>query len=350
MDTWAFVSVIILNWNGRRLLRDCLSSLVTQTYPNYELILVDNGSTDDSVEYVHVNFPRVKIVSNAENLGFSRGNNVGFSNARGKYLVVVNNDTKAESNLIEELVRIAEADQSVGSVGCKILQLDGTIGYGPVFMLRGFIHRFTSTNTVQTFGRNLANCACVALYRRSLIEKLGGFDPYFWANWEDHDLGYRINLAGFKSVLTPSTSIIHIGAATHRGLPPERTAKVVRNMLFCYFKNYETKNLVTLFPRLVLILAIKWITLPYINELSKILKMHGKARQHPQGVEVGRTELRSWYGAFPTGLGLFLRGLKPIMAERTEVQRLRTVPDKNIFKNTDEKNASTLNRWLRVGF
>jgi len=299
---------------------------------------------------VRANFPSVKIISNAENLGFSKGNNVGFHKARGRYLLVLNNDTKAESNLIEELVRALEADESVGSVGCRILQLDGTVGYGPVFMFRGFIHRFTSTNTLQTSGRNLANCACVALYRRSVIEKIGGFDPHFWANWEDHDLGYRINSAGFKSVFTPSTSIIHVGAATHRGLPPERAAQVVRNMLFCYFKNYETKNLVSLFPRLLFLLAIKWITLPLANEMGIISQKNQKSRQHSQSIEVGRTELRTWYGAFPMGLGMFLRGLKPIMTERTVVQSLRAVPDKHIFKNTEERNASILNRWLRVGF
>lgn len=111
MASKPLVSVVVLNWNGMPFLENNLSSLISQTYPDYEIVFVDNGSTDGSIEYVRQNFPMVSIIKNDGNLGFSTGNNIGFKYAKGRYIITLNNDTKVQSNFIEELVRIAESDK-----------------------------------------------------------------------------------------------------------------------------------------------------------------------------------------------------------------------------------------------
>lgn len=105
----------------------------------HEIILVDNGSTDGSVEYVKRNFPFVRIVENAMNLGFAEGNNVGLESADGDYLVVLNNDTRVSPNFIETLVNCASSDPEVGSVGCRIIQEDGSFRYGPCYANMAFL-------------------------------------------------------------------------------------------------------------------------------------------------------------------------------------------------------------------
>ena len=114
------VSVIVVNWNGKASLDDCLSSLRNQTFLDFELIVVDNGSTDGSVEIVRSHFPDCLIIRNTSNYGFARGNNQGIEKAKGKYIALLNNDAEAESHWLEELVKVAEEDHRIGMLASKI--------------------------------------------------------------------------------------------------------------------------------------------------------------------------------------------------------------------------------------
>ena len=118
------VSVVVLNYNGKIYLERCLSSLLNQTYPYVEIILVDNASSDDSVNFVRTRFPAVKIIENEENLGFAAGNNVGIRIAQGKYIVTLNNDTEAHPEWLEHLVRVAESNETIGMCASKVLSFD----------------------------------------------------------------------------------------------------------------------------------------------------------------------------------------------------------------------------------
>jgi len=138
---------------------------------------------------------------------------------------------------------MAESDETIGSVGCKIVQLDGSFRYGSKYMSYGFIVHASRRQTYDKFTVNLANCGCAFLYRKSAIHKIGDFNSFFWADWEDHDLGYRLNLAGFKSVYTPKTTVLHLGEGLSFGISEERKIRIFRNKLLTYLKNYETKNL-----------------------------------------------------------------------------------------------------------
>ena len=121
-----FVSVVLVNWNGKRFIKKCLGTLLAQDYPNYEVLFVDNKSADDSLAVIRNGFSgdsRLKVLPMAENYGFSKGNNIGFAKAQGKYVIALNTDTEVQPNFITELVRTAEFDETVGSVSCKISAL-----------------------------------------------------------------------------------------------------------------------------------------------------------------------------------------------------------------------------------
>ncbi len=122
------VSIIIVNFNGKRFLKECLSAVLGANYPNFEVIVVDNASTDQSVEFLSNSFPeekRLKIIINQENLGFGPANNVGFEEAKGDYIVFLNNDTSVEPEWLAALVDAMENDETIGLASCLFLNMDG---------------------------------------------------------------------------------------------------------------------------------------------------------------------------------------------------------------------------------
>lgn len=328
-------SVIVLNWNGKRFLDKCIGSLLNQNYGNYEVLLVDNGSTDDSVEYVRSKFgenPNLRIIPLGFNYGFSKGNNLAIQYAAGKYVIILNNDTEVKHNFVGELVKVAESDNNIGSVSCKILHYDGTIWFGQYFTNGGFIVPFfTQTFSINylkrlynEYSQNLANSGCAVLFRKSLISEIQGFDEDFWSDWEDYDLGFRINLAGFKSVYTPKFLVLHLGGGS-AGSSPERYVRIYRNMLFTYFKNYDTKNLLTRFP-LFLFGFMPAFHLGWI--------IHRLITRPP---DFHRKQSLKYLLSLPEALIDFLQELRIFARKRYVVQRLRKTADKTIFSNTRQK-------------
>jgi GT2 family glycosyltransferase len=326
------VSVIVLNWNGKRFLEKCLCSLLNQDYSNFEALLVDNGSSDGSVEYVRNAFgkdDRLRIVALKDNYGFCKGNNIGIQHAKGDYVVILNNDTEVKPNFISVLVKVAETDETVGSVSCKILHYNGGLWYGQYFIHKGFIVPFFTQSIFKPalaefyehFSVNLANSGCAVLYRKDLIGKIEGFDEDFWSDWEDYDLGYRINLAGFKSVYVPIFLVLHVGGGSF-GFSPERLVRIYRNMLSTYAKNYELKNLVFRFPIFMFILLplyhIGWLihrlcfSLPDFNKRKGIWYFFSLIKAYVQ----------------------FISKLKILCNKRYAIRNLRKTSDNEIFRNT----------------
>jgi hypothetical protein len=302
------VSVIVLNYNGANYVKRCLESLFRNRYSNFEVLFVDNNSPDKSADIakqLFKNEPQLKIILNKENLGFSMGNNIGFRNSKAKYVISLNNDTEVQENFIETLVKHAESDEKIGSVGCKTIQLDNTIQYGPVYMSYGFITHALKTQTYDKITVNLANCGCAVLFRKSALDKIGGFDPYLWTDWEDHDLGFRLNSAGYKCVYTPKTTVLHLGGGNYLGISEERKIRIIRNRLLCYYKNYEAKNLFWRFP----ILAIKILSAESLYSLKK----------------------RKITPAFKAFIAFF-KLIGPVAKERQKIQKMRTVSDMKIFE------------------
>ncbi|MBF0560208.1 MAG: glycosyltransferase family 2 protein, partial [Nitrospirae bacterium] len=200
------ISVIIVNLNGEKYLRDCLESLASQTFRDFEVIMVDNGSTDNSLDLVRKDFPWVRVTGLAHNTGFAKGNNTGFAVASCKYMVTLNNDTIADSNWLQALFGAAEADPSVGMVASKIFlgregsELDsaGMLIY-PDGMSRQRGRGETDCGQFDDIREVLFPSACAALYRSEMLKNIGWFDEHFFSYCEDADLGLRARLAGWKA-------------------------------------------------------------------------------------------------------------------------------------------------------
>ncbi len=312
------VYVIILNYNGAPYVKRCLGSLLKNAYPNFEVLFIDNNSPDRSADLAEQLFgsdPRLKIIKNTENYGFSMGNNIGLERATSGHVIVLNNDTEVDANFIGTLSRVAESDEKIGSVGCKIVQTDGSVRYGPVYMSYGFIVNASERKTYDKFTVNLANCGCATLFKKAVLDKIGGFETLFWADWEDHDLGYRVNLAGYRSVYTPETTVLHLGGGLSIGMSKERKVRIFRNRLLTYLKNYETRNVVLRLPLIVLVSIMK--------EMLLTIK-----KKEP----------------FPLfkGVGGFFMLFKQVLAKRRLIQRNRVASDREIMRNANMPEYRTV--------
>lgn len=220
-------SLIIPNWNGKRFLKDCLGTLLEQDYPNFEIILVDNNSTDDSVAYVRKNFPSVRIVENRKNLGFGAGVNSGIRVAKGEYLVTLNNDMTFRKDCLSELVKAAESDTRIGIVDGmwlsakepKLIQhLDGAsfpkiipgISFNKITNLLGDTLNQHLEEDKGQYKELIDVDGVSGLIKREVIDKVGLYDEKFFFTYEDADLSYRAKKAGYRVVINPKAKIWHV--------------------------------------------------------------------------------------------------------------------------------------------
>ena len=209
------ISVIILSWNGKQHLPACLDALAGQSFRDFETVLVDNGSTDGTACYLREHYPWVRMVGLPENVGFAGGNNRALAECRGRYIVTLNNDTKAEPDFLAELLRTAQTDPGVGMVAAKMLNFyeKGRLDSVGVGIASDGLGRNIGCNqpdlgqydgSREVFGA----CAGAALYRRDMLDQVGFFDDGFFAYYEDLDLCRRIH-ARYQTLFYPRTTITH---------------------------------------------------------------------------------------------------------------------------------------------
>jgi GT2 family glycosyltransferase len=240
------VSIIIVNWNGHAHLEGCFDSLAQQSYRDFEVLLVDNGSTDDSLAFTRERYPWVKPIPLEENTGFATGNNRGLAQARGRYLVTLNNDTRVEPDWLEELVEVADAHPRAGMIGSRICSyadpdVIDSLGMGicPDGMSRGhYRNRRWSESSWKEVEEILFPSACAALYKREMIEEIGFFDDDFFAYAEDSDLGLRGRIAGWDALLATRAIVYHKYSQTGGSLSPFKVYLVERNHYWVVVKNH----------------------------------------------------------------------------------------------------------------
>ena len=248
------VSIIIVNWNGLPYLGECLDSLREQTFRDFEVILVDNGSGDGSVEFLETSYPEVRLITFPTNLGFAGGNNAGFAKARGEYIVTLNNDTRADPEWLETLVAVAEEHRRVGMVGSRVCSyadpdIIDSIGMGICRdgMSRGrFRNKRWSSLQLQEVEEILFPSACAALYRREMLEETGFFDDDFFAYAEDSDLGLRGRLAGWGAVAATGAVVRHRYSQTSGVLSPFKVYLVERNHYWVVWKSFPLSQILAL--------------------------------------------------------------------------------------------------------
>jgi GT2 family glycosyltransferase len=241
------VSVIILNHNGRHMLKVCLDSVLAQSYENLEIIFVDNGSSDGSVEFVRENYlSRVQVIANGWNLGYVLAANQGIEDSKGEFLVVLNNDTKVDREWIAHLVRTALTDSNIGICASKQLNFDNPkiIDSTGVRLFRGGYARDRGKGEVdrgryETTQEIFGAAGASAFYRRAMLDRIGLFDTDYFAYCEEFDLCFRAQLYGWLCVFVPDALVYHMGGAT-RARKDERFLiyYVERNRIFTIIKNY----------------------------------------------------------------------------------------------------------------
>ena len=268
------VSIIIVNWNGEQHLSTCLDSLAAQSYRDFEVVLVDNGSTDGSLALLRESYPWVRLVSLPGNTGFATGNNRGLEAARGEYIVTLNNDTRADRDWLSTLVRVADAHPRAGMVGCRICSFDDpdvidSIGVAVCRdgMSRGqFRNQRWSELGLGEVVEILFPSACVALYRRAMLEETGFFDDDFFAYAEDSDLGLRGRLAGWGAVAATGAVVYHKYSQSGGAFSPLKVYLVERNHYWVALKSFP--------PGLLLALPLFTIV-RYAEQVLAVLGGHG---------------------------------------------------------------------------
>ena len=263
-----FVSVLILNYNGKRYLDTCLSSVLQTKYRNFEVIFVDNGSSDESSRFVKQRFghdQKLRIITLSKNLGFAEGNNVGALNVNrnGKYLVFLNNDTKVDSEWLTKLVEPMESNPQIGIAQPKILSLskpeiiDSTGGFiNKIGLVRERGRGEKDTNQYNNISEVFYAKGAALIIRRCLWSKLGGFDPVYFLFWEDTDLCWRARLMGYKVVFVPDSVVYHFSSATANEHYANYTQFFdVRNRIITLFSNYNLPNLWRNLPLLLIYYA-----------------------------------------------------------------------------------------------
>lgn len=259
------ISVVIVNWNGKKFLKECLSSLIVQDYKNIEIILVDNNSKDGSVEYIKKNFPKTKIIVNKGNLGFAEGNNVGYKYATGDYILFLNNDTKVTNNFISELVKVLEGDKKIGGAQSKILLMDDPTrldSVGAFLTNTGFLYHYgIEKKDSLKYNRQIdiysAKGACM-IFKREVLEKIKVdeeiFDSRYFAYFEETDMCHRVWLSGYRIVFAPKSVIYHKMGGTSAKLDNAFVQyHSFKNRINSYIKNLGMRELLKILVVHVLI-------------------------------------------------------------------------------------------------
>jgi GT2 family glycosyltransferase len=265
------VSIIIVNYNGLHFLESCLSSLTIQTYKKFEIVFVDNGSSDGSIGFVREHYPLIRIVETGKNLGFAGGTNAGIRVARGEFILTLNNDTIADPQFIENLVKPMASDSRLGMCASKMLFPDGRINSTGVCISRssaawdrGIFEQDSGQydKEVEVFGP----CAGAALYQRAMLDEIGLFDEDFFIYMEDVDLAFRARLAGWKCRFIPSARVTH-----YRG----GTTGIKSDLSIFYGNRNQLWNAIKNFPVRTLLISLPWIIgkncahIPYYCSMEK---------------------------------------------------------------------------------
>lgn len=259
-------SVVVLNWNGKAIIEPCLKALLKQSYSNLELIIVDNGSTDGSADFLKQKYPQFKLIVNEKNLFFSGGVNVGIKAAKGKYTALLNNDAEPNPNWISDIMSVMEADENIGITAPKSLKTATRNGKHLIdtagdFMSKWGIFSPRGRDEIDNGQYDKAEevfsaCAGMAVYRSELFNKIGYFDEWFKAYYEDSDIGFRARLAGYKVWYQPSAVVYHQVGATNDYQSPLVRYNSIKNIAALYYKDMPAKLFFKYLPRFLVIEAL----------------------------------------------------------------------------------------------
>lgn len=333
-------AVLIPTFNGKELLRECLNSLRAQTYKNFKIIVIDDASSDQTLEFLQTEFPEVEVIKNEKNLGFAKTVNSGIAHIKKaynpKFIAILNNDTRAENGWLGALVSRAEKEPEVAAVASNMFfygQPDlinsqgGTIdwngdGYDINFGLSKNKGKIES-------GPVFSACWGAALLRASCLDKIGILDEKFNAYFEDLDWSWRANTLGYKLVFEKEAIILHKHSASYKSNQYKKIYLCKRNALRAALKNYEAKNLKK---------NLAHIILGYWFAIVGYLKTD--RHQLP-------TYKKITYATIPLlALAWNLLNILDTLKARKKIQRERIIPDETVLKLI-EQDSTPVREWLK---
>ena len=253
------VTAIIVNWNDKDVIVECIQSLLDQNRNKIDIIISDNGSKDDSVEFIRKRFPSIKIIENGENLGFGSAINRGLGLAKGDYLLFLNSDLKLHSKCVGELAKVLENDSNVGGTIPKILHIDQQ----NIINSLGVLINYTGIAYPNLLGQKdpgyqepfESACGGIFMLKREVYETVGGFDEDLFLYHEDHDLSWRIRLAGWHLKVIPQAIMYH-HYKFNKGILKYYSSE--KNRLHILLKNMEVKTLALISPALIIVEFAQW--------------------------------------------------------------------------------------------
>lgn len=311
-------SIVVVNYNGKSFLKNCIDSLTASEASQEEIIIVDNASIDESCAYIRKEFPHVKLLALDKNYGFAEANNRGVQSASGEYVIFLNNDTAVTPGWLTGLVNVMEADREIGVAGSKILLMHepgkiNSAGGAITFSGGGYDIGFMDNDSERYNIPGVRGCVCGAamMVRRDEFLDFGGFDGNYFMYFEDVDLCWRYWLFGKKVVYVPASVVYHKFGGTSGKIrhAPLRVFYGTRNALLNIIKNYEARSIP--FPLFFSFLHHLLKTLYFLLRLEGNLSM---------------LMIKAYIS--------FFRLIPEANTRRKEIQRRRKVSDEYLFDNS----------------
>ncbi len=258
-------TVVIPNYNGMAYLQDCLGSLKKQD-GNFDIIVVDNGSKDESCSYIKESFPEVVLIALPENLGFCRAVNIGIKAAGTPYVLLLNNDVKVKEDFVKNLEQSLEQKKDYFSIGAKMVSMkepDKMDDAGDFYCALGWAFargKGRPEKDYQKSGQVFSACAGAAIYRKKILEEIGYFDENHFAYLEDVDIGYRAKIYGYKNGFCHNAVVLHAGSGFSGSRYNEfKVTLSSRNSMYVIGKNMPFFQILFNAPLLLAGILIKWI-------------------------------------------------------------------------------------------
>jgi len=287
------LSVIIVNYNGQALLESCLKSLVSSSLiSEMEIVLVDNASNDNSVEWVKKHFPAVKVVVNKKNLGYSAANNVGINVSTGKYILLLNNDTELLADGLKAVCQKMEDHPDIGILGCKLVNPDQTLQLScrsfpgletalfsrysiltQLFPHNPFSQKYLMNDFSHDQERNVDWVSGAAmLIRRELIDRIGNLDEDYHFYCEDVDYCFRAWKKGWKVIYCPECSFIHYVGKTSGSTLKRRLRAIAfhHHSMFTYYKKHYSRHFFLLDCFVLSAIVLRWSILSCMKVIREV--------------------------------------------------------------------------------
>jgi GT2 family glycosyltransferase len=289
-------TIIIPNYNGLKFMEMCFESLEAQTYKRFHTLVVDNGSTDGSVEWLKEHeSDRLQVIYLDENTGFSGAVNKGIQAADTKYVLLLNNDVRCEPDFVLELVRAISRTPNVFSVASKMLKMyepDTIDSAGDLYTVLGWAFNRGAGESAENYSHPtevFTACAGAAIYRREVFDEIGLFDEKHFAYLEDVDIGYRARIAGYRNLYCPKAIVYHVGSGTSGSMyNPFKVKLSARNIIYVYYKNMPLLQRILNLPALALGSVVRWVFFvrkgfgkDYLAGLAEGIKTYETCRRVP---------------------------------------------------------------------